>query len=93
MRLNIFLILAVAAALGSGCAPPSAGPPPADATPGVNEANCLRSGGTVQGDACVCPEGFAADPAGFCLDASGKPGGGMGAAPAPAYPTSPTYRY
>ncbi len=73
---KILLIGSLFLLLGAGCAPsqPSVS---ADATPGVNENNCVKSGGAVDGDSCACPEGFAPDPAGFCLDAQGKPGGEM----------------
>lgn len=66
--------------LGAGCVP---APPPAQTVPleGVaphaNEANCVKSGGAVAGGECECPENYAPDPAGFCLDAQGRPGGEM----------------
>lgn len=65
--------------LGAGCTAliPSAPSVPVDATPGVNEENCAKSGGTVDGNECVCPEAYEMDPAGFCLDAQGRPGGEM----------------
>lgn len=74
---KIFLPGILALLLGAGCL--SSGQPEfaEDATPGVNEENCVKSGGAVEGDACMCPEAYAQDPAGFCLDAQGKPGGAM----------------
>lgn len=63
--------------LGAGCVSSSQPEIAEDPTPGVNEENCVKSGGTVEGDACACPENYAQDPAGFCLDAQGKPGGDM----------------
>ncbi|WKZ28567.1 MAG: hypothetical protein QY323_03430 [Patescibacteria group bacterium] len=73
---KLFLIMAVGLLLGAGCA--SSEPViPEDATPGVNEENCVKSGGAVGDNACDCPEGFFEDPAGFCIDLQGKPGGSM----------------
>ena len=73
---KFFLIGSIFLLLGVGCtqSQPSV---PVDATPGVNESNCVKTGGKVDGDSCACSEGFAPDPAGFCLDAQGKPGGEM----------------
>ncbi len=73
---KILLVASAIFLLGAGCA--SSQPPiPQDATPGVNEDNCVQSGGAVDGDTCACPENFFVDPAGFCLDAQGRPGGAM----------------
>lgn len=73
---TFLMIGALCILIGAGCA--SSQPSfPEDATPGVNEENCLQSGGTVDGDACACPDGYFADPAGFCIDPQGKPGGAM----------------
>ncbi len=78
---------ALVALLGAGCAPSVSREPATgtviqyDATPGVNEANCTKSGGRAKGDACVCPPGYDPDPAGFCLDAHGRPGGAMAPKP------------
>lgn len=79
MKKKLSLLAASFALLGVGClsTTPEEPMPPQDATPGVNEENCAASGGTVDGNACACPEGFAEDPAGFCLDAGGRPGGEM----------------
>jgi hypothetical protein len=51
--------------------------PSADDTPNYNQANCERSGGAVLDGGCVCPDGYMPDPADFCLDAAGVPGGDM----------------
>lgn len=73
---RLFLSMALLALIGAGCRPVTPAPPE-DPTPGVNEENCLRSGGIVDGNACVCPDGMFDDPAGFCIDAQGRPGGAM----------------
>ncbi len=77
MPMRTFFLAALLVMLGAGCAAPKP-PAPAqgveDATPHVNEENCAKSGGTVDGDACDCPAGYDPDPAGFCLDAQGHPG-------------------
>lgn len=75
MRRTIILS-ALLISLGAGCAPrvPEA---PVDDTPESNAENCVASGGAILAGVCTCPEGFMADPADFCLDASGKPGGTM----------------
>ncbi len=70
-----FLIGTVFLLAGAGCAPSPQAEFVEDATPGVNEENCEKSGGTTDGDVCACPERYAPDPAGFCVDAQGKPGG------------------
>lgn len=62
--------------LGAGCAP-RVPVPPVDDTPESNPENCAASGGSILDGVCVCPEGYMADPADFCLDAEGKPGGSM----------------
>ncbi|HJV32842.1 MAG TPA: hypothetical protein VJ694_02330 [Patescibacteria group bacterium] len=62
--------------LGAGCAPRVAAPP-VDDTPESNPENCAASGGSILDGVCVCPEGYMADPADFCLDAQGVPGGTM----------------
>ncbi len=72
-----FLLASLCLLLGAGCAPTAEQSIPEDATPGVNEDNCTRSGGLIDGDACACPDGYFDDPAGFCIDAQGKPGGSM----------------
>lgn len=61
---------------GAGCAPrvPEA---PADDTPDYNLENCEASGGAVTDGFCLCPDGYMPDPADFCLDAAGNPGGKM----------------
>lgn len=71
--LNKFLALSLLILLGPGCASVA----PADDTPNANPPNCEMSGGTIVEGFCECPEGYAPDPADFCLDASGKPGGAM----------------
>ena len=71
------LVLVGAGCVASAPAAPSATGSATDATPYVNEANCRNSGGTVDGDSCDCPDGYAPDPAGFCLDAQRRPGGSM----------------
>ena len=70
------LALALVAAIGLAVLPtgPTA---PVDDTPNANPSNCERSGGALVDGFCECPDGFAPDPADFCLDASGKPGGAM----------------
>lgn len=73
---KLFLIMAFGLLLGAGCAPAEPAIPE-DATPGVNEENCVKSGGAIGDNACACPEGFFEDPAGFCIDRQGKPGGMM----------------
>ena len=81
--MRTLILSAALALLGAGCLPVRQAPPsapaaaPAEATPYVNEANCRNSGGTVDGDACDCPGLYAPDPAGFCLDPQGRPGGSM----------------
>lgn len=87
--MRTILLFASLLVIGAGCAPQDAAAPIPDATPDVNEANCLRSGGAVEAGACFCPDGFAIDPAGFCLDAAGKPGGEMGGLPEAAPSPSP----
>lgn len=71
------LLLATLLLIGAGCAPETDVAPPVDETPYVNEDNCTGSGGAVVEGYCECPEAFAPDPAGFCLDAQGRPGGPM----------------
>ncbi|MFA5854127.1 MAG: hypothetical protein WC866_03490 [Patescibacteria group bacterium] len=75
---NIFLFGIIFLLMGAGCATTPAQPEfVEDATPGVNEENCVKSGGVVEDNACACPENYVQDPAGFCLDVQGKPGGEM----------------
>ena len=62
--------------LGAGCAQRVPAPPP-DETPNSNPGNCEASGGAVIDGFCACPDGYMPDPADFCLDAAGKPGGSM----------------
>lgn len=81
---KLFLASVVLVLLGAGCAAPSAPPsanpqphfqgPDVPLTEAVRE-NCLNTGGTPKEDFCDCPDGDHDDPAGFCLDAQGKPGG------------------
>lgn len=74
---KLFLFGIIFVLMGAGCA---TAPQPEfveDATLGVNEENCVKSGGAVEGDFCACPENYVQDPAGFCLDMQGKPGGEM----------------
>ena len=71
--LNKFLALALLVLLGAGCGRAA----PVDDTPNSNPSNCEMSGGAIVEGFCECPEGYAPDPADFCLDASGKPGGSM----------------
>lgn len=71
--LNKLLALSLLVLLGAGCTAAV----PVDDTPNSNPSNCERSGGAVDEGFCECPEGFTPDPADFCLDASGKPGGSM----------------
>ena len=75
MRRTI-LLFGLLLALGAGCAP-RVPPPPVDDTPESNAENCVASGGAILDGVCACPDGYAADPADFCLDAFGKPGGSM----------------
>lgn len=70
------LLLGILLVLGAGCAP-RVPAPPVDDTPESNPENCVASGGALADGVCVCPEGYAADPADFCLDAQGVPGGTM----------------
>ena len=71
------LLFSVLLLLGTGCAPRV--PEPADDdTPNSNRSNCEESGGALGQDGyCECPEGYMPDPADFCLDAHGVPGGEM----------------
>ena len=63
--------------IGAGCAQRVPEAPP-DLTPDSNQPNCERSGGALDAEGfCACPEGYAPDPADFCLDAQGRPGGEM----------------
>lgn len=71
--LNKFLALSLLVLLGAGCGQAA----PVDDTPNANPSNCERSGGAIVEGFCECPEGYAPDPADFCLDAAGKPGGAM----------------
>lgn len=73
---TIFLF-ALLVTLGAGCLSKAPEAAPQDSTPGVNEVNCVKSGGAVVGDSCECAENYAPDPAGFCTDAEGRPGGEM----------------
>jgi len=76
MRRTLFL-LATLLMLGAGCAQ-RVPETPADDTPNANLSNCEKSGGALDADGyCACPEGYAPDPADFCLDAKGVPGGEM----------------
>lgn len=75
------LLFAALLLAGAGCLSSPAPQIPEDATPHVNESNCTRSGGSVDGDFCACPDGFDMDPAGFCLDAQGHAGGEMAPTP------------
>jgi hypothetical protein len=71
------LLFATLLMLGAGCAQRVPAPPPDD-TPNANPSNCEKSGGTVDDEGyCVCPEGYMPDPADFCLDPKGVPGGEM----------------
>lgn len=74
--MRTLLLIAMFLALGAGCAPRVPAPAPDD-TPNSNPENCTASGGTIVEGWCECPEGYAPDPAGFCLDATGIPGGSM----------------
>ncbi len=74
MKRFLFSFVACALLAGAGCLISSEPQVVEDPTPGVNEANCMKSGGVVDGNACACPEGFFEDPAGFCLDAQGHLG-------------------
>ncbi len=79
MRRTILLFTAVLM-LGAGCLPAGRQAPsafPIDDTPESNPQNCEISGGTILDGVCTCPEGYSADPADFCLDAEGVPGGEM----------------
>lgn len=77
--MRTLFLLALLITLGAGCVSPQAQTPNVaqDFTLGVNEDNCTKSGGTVADGACECPENDAPDPAGFCLDERGRPGGEM----------------
>jgi len=70
------ILLATILLLGAGCAS-SVSEPPVDDTPNSNPPNCEASGGKVVDGYCECPEGLAPDPADFCLDSEGVPGGSM----------------
>jgi hypothetical protein len=71
------LLFATLLMLGAGCAP-RVPEPVADDTPNANLTNCEKSGGALGEDGyCQCPEGYMPDPADFCLDAQGVPGGEM----------------
>jgi len=75
MRKSI-LLFATILMLGAGCAqrvPETV----VDDTPDSNPGNCEISGGKIVGGFCECPEGYTPDPADFCLDAEGVPGGEM----------------
>lgn len=75
--MRIIILFAALLALGAGCAPRVPEPPPDD-TPNYNQENCEKSGGSLGEDGyCACPDGYMPDPADFCLDAAGKPGGSM----------------
>ena len=70
------ILFATLLMLGAGCAE-RVPPPPPDETPDSNPENCEMSGGKIVEGFCSCPEGYAPDPADFCLDAEGVPGGEM----------------
>lgn len=72
MRFTI--TLAALILLGAGCAG-SAPEVFVDDTPGSNPENCVASGGSVVEGICECPDGYFPDPADFCLDSAGVPGG------------------
>ncbi|MEK7545950.1 MAG: hypothetical protein AAB554_02630 [Patescibacteria group bacterium] len=74
--MRTMLLFAMLLTLGAGCSQ-QAPSVPIDDTPESNAENCAASGGALLEGVCVCPEGYAADPADFCLDASGVPGGTM----------------
>lgn len=80
MRKTLFLSVLLVT-LGAGCAPakpPAQEPVPLEGVaPHANEANCTKSGGSIVDSYCECPDAYAPDPAGFCLDAKGQPGGEM----------------
>ena len=74
--MRTIILFAVFLLLGAGCAP-RVPAPPVDDTPDYNLENCEKSGGAVVDGLCACPEGYMPDPADFCLDAAGVPGGEM----------------
>jgi hypothetical protein len=75
--MRILFLLSILLTLGAGCAP-RVPEPVADDTPNSNASNCERSGGTLDAEGfCACPEGYAPDPADFCTDPQGRPGGEM----------------
>ena len=71
--MRIIILFAALLALGAGCAP-RVPAPPVDDTPNYNQENCEGSGGQIVEGFCECPDGYAPDPADFCLDAEGKAG-------------------
>ena len=78
--MRTLILLALLVTLGAGCAPPQAPSPSVPlegVAPHANEGNCTKSGGKIENGDCVCPAGYDTDPAGFCLDAQGRPGGEM----------------
>ena len=74
--MRTLFLFAVLIMLGAGCAPRTP-EPVVDDTPESNVENCVGSGGSILAGVCACPDGTMADPADFCLDANGVPGGKM----------------
>lgn len=70
------ILIAILLLMGAGCAP-SAPTPLSDIAPHAHPENCRKSGGAIVEGFCECPDGYAPDPANFCLDARGAPGGEM----------------
>lgn len=74
--MRTLILLATLVMLGAGCAPRTP-EPVIDDTPNANPENCTMSGGRVVDGFCECTAGYLPDPADFCLDENGLPGGDM----------------